>query len=157
MPESAPDHADASGQAREIVGSVPYVTIASAGADGTPWASPVWFAHVAYREFAWVSRPDTRHSLNLAERPEVSLVVFDSRVALGNGRAVYLEAAAGEVNDTGEIERLMAAFSQQSVAQGGVEWDAADVTGRAELRLYRAKVRRAWLGVNDRRTEIALA
>ena len=55
--------------ARAIVDEIAYMTIASAGDDGRPWASPVWFAHAGYAEFVWVSRSDTRHSRNLAARP----------------------------------------------------------------------------------------
>ena len=153
-----PQHeADPAAVARAIVDEIAYMTIASAGDDGRPWASPVWFAHAGYAEFVWVSRPDTRHSRNVAARPEVAIVIFDSRTPIGTGRAVYVEAQAGEVADEAEVDRLMAAFSSRSMGQGGQEWSRDDVTRDTELRLYRAGVSRAFLGVNDRRTEVTIA
>ena len=47
----------------------------------------------------------------------------------------------------------MAIFSERSVAQGGSAWTAAEVRAPADLRPYRATVLKAFLGVNDRRTE----
>jgi general stress protein 26 len=143
--------------ARGIVDEIAFMTIASADADGKPWASPVWFAHDNYAEFLWISRPETRHSENIARRPEVSIVIFDSRTPIDTGRGVYIEATAGQVTDDAEIERLMSLFSKRSVAQGGSSWTAAEVRLPADLRPYRAAVNRAFLGINDRRTEVVLS
>jgi hypothetical protein len=132
------------------------MTIASADADGAPWASPVWFAHLEHREFIWVSRPSTRHSRNLAERPRMALVIFDSRTPIGTGTAVYCEAVAEEIRNDEEIVRAMAAFNERSLAQGGTGWGPGDVSGDAELRPYRAVVTRSFIGINDRRTEVDL-
>jgi nitroimidazol reductase NimA-like FMN-containing flavoprotein (pyridoxamine 5'-phosphate oxidase superfamily) len=125
--------------AREIIDANHFMTLATADAHGNPWASPVWFAHADYREFLWVSRPDARHSRNIAQRPEVSIVVFDSSVDPGNAAAVYLSGLASEAV-TG-IE----AFSAASVAAGLPPWTLADVTGGAAHRLYRALVTEAWV------------
>jgi hypothetical protein len=46
----APESSDA---ARAIIDEIVFMTIASADATGTPWASPVWFAHAGYDEFLW--------------------------------------------------------------------------------------------------------
>ena len=148
---------EASEVARGIVDEIAFMTIASADADGKPWASPVWFAHDNYAEFLWISRPETRHSENIARRPEVSIVIFDSRTPIDTGRGVYMEATAGQVTDDAEVERLMSLFSERSVAQGGSAWTAAEVRPPADLRPYRAAVNRAFLGINDRRTEVVLS
>jgi hypothetical protein len=126
--------------AREILDAIPFVVLATADADGTPWASPVWFAHEGYREIFWVSAPDTRHSRNVAARPRIAMVAFDSTVVPNTGQAVYMSATAEQVQDPGEIERGLAVFSRESVGQGMVEWGPERVTGEARLRLYRARV-----------------
>ena len=72
------------------------MTLATADAAGVPWASPVWYAPRGYSELFWVSYPDARHSRNLAERPQLSIVIFDSTVAPGHGQAVYMEAEAAQ-------------------------------------------------------------
>ena len=43
--------------ARAIVDANSYMTLATADADGAPWASPVWFAHEQYETFLWMSQP----------------------------------------------------------------------------------------------------
>ena len=82
---------------------------------------------------------------------------FDSRTPIDTGRGVYLEAEANEVVDDAQVERIMAIFSERSVAQGGSAWTAAEVRAPADLRPYRATVLKAFLGVNDRRTEVRLS
>lgn len=143
--------------ARAIVDSIAFMTLATVNTTGIPWASPVWFAHADYAEFLWISRPNTRHSRNIAANPRVAIVIFDSRTPIDTGRGVYLEAHAGEVTDETEIERRMMIFSETSVAQGGSGWTAAEVRPPAAFRPYRATVRTAFLGVNDSRTEVQLS
>lgn len=122
---------------REIIDSNRYMVLATAGADGRPWATPVWFAHRDHTEFIWVSRPDTRHSRNIAERPEIGLVIFDSTVPMGTGQGAYVEATAALVPEAGHGAALEA-FSAESRAQGGGPWSVEDVTSGGPHRLYRA-------------------
>src|ERR1043165_4372149 len=61
-----------------IVAASTYMTTPTAGAGGSPWASPVWFASVDGREFLWISKPGARHSRNIAARPDVAIAIFDS-------------------------------------------------------------------------------
>jgi hypothetical protein len=124
--------------ARAIVDGNRYMTLGTADADGLPWVSPVWYAPASYREFFWVSKADARHSQNIAVRPEVGIVIFDSTVPIGNGKAVYMAARAEQVIAADDVERGMAVFSARSVAQGGHEWTPGDVGPSARLRLYRA-------------------
>src|SRR5215218_11156180 len=90
--------------ARSIVDSNLYLTLATADAEGRPWASPVWFALEGYRDFLWVSKPDARHSRNVMVRPELALVIFDSTAAPGDGGAVYVEGRGEELGGQ-ELER----------------------------------------------------
>ncbi|MGH2934234.1 MAG: pyridoxamine 5'-phosphate oxidase family protein [Gaiellaceae bacterium] len=70
----------------EIVQSIiernAYMTLATADEHGTPWASPVRYATADSRKFVWVSAPSARHSRNLSVRPEIAIVIFDSRQRL---------------------------------------------------------------------------
>jgi hypothetical protein len=65
--------------ARRVIDSNQFMTIGTADDEGVPWVSPVWYAPVDYREFLWVSDPEARHSSNIAARPRVAIVIFDSR------------------------------------------------------------------------------
>jgi pyridoxamine 5'-phosphate oxidase-like protein len=134
--------------AHEIIDAGRYMVLATADADGVPWASPVWFAHDGYRSFLWVSRPDTRHSLNLAVRPELSIVIFDSGAPVGTGEGVYMDAVGEQLDAPGEAIEV---YSRRSVAHGAGEWTVADVSPPADLRLYRATATEQWIGRRDRR------
>jgi nitroimidazol reductase NimA-like FMN-containing flavoprotein (pyridoxamine 5'-phosphate oxidase superfamily) len=127
---------DLAALARTIIDSNRYMTIGTADANGTPWVSPVWFAPVDQREFLWVSDPEARHSRNLAARPQVGIVIFDSHVP-GGWTSVYVEAVAEELAGT-ELERGIEVFSRRSVAQNLAAWTQADVQSPARRRLYRA-------------------
>ena len=126
--------------ARSILDAGIYVVLATAGTDGVPWASPVWFANEDYRELYWVSYPGARHSQNIAVRPQIAMVVFDSTVPPGTGQAVYMTATAEQLIDAAAIEHGIGVFSRESVRQEGEEWRPDRVTGEARLRLYRANV-----------------
>lgn len=142
--------------AREIIDANRYMTLATADGEGRPWATPVWYAHRGYTELLWVSRPEARHSRNLAVRPEVGIVIFDSTVPEGGGQAVYVEALAEEVGEA-EREEGIAVISRRSEAGGAASWSVADVTGPAPLRLYRARASAHFvLAAEDRRIPVRL-
>ena len=111
----------------EIIEAGRYMVLATADEQGVPWASPVWYAPEDHRSFVWVSRTDTRHSRNLAVRPRLSIVIFDSTAPIGTGEGVYMDAVAEQLT---EPEAAIEVFSRRSLAQGGSAWTAADVTRR---------------------------
>lgn len=120
--------------ARSIVDANRFMAIGTADASGTPWVSPVWYAPLSYREYVWVSRPGTRHSSNLAERPEVAIVIYDSHRP-GTWSALYMTAVAQELED---VDEALGAFNRRSEAQGLRAWSRTEVVEPAEFRLYRA-------------------
>ncbi len=60
---------------------------------------------------------DRRHSRNVGARPEVSIVVFNSQVAVGSVLAVYMSARAEELAGAA-LEGDLAVFDTASQAQG---------------------------------------
>jgi hypothetical protein len=132
-----PDAARAE-QARQIVDANQYMVLGTADANGRPWGSPVWFAHHGYREFVWVSSPEVRHSRNIAERPQVGIVIFDSGVPIGAGQGVYLSCEAAAV-PAADVDRLLEVFNRRSLANGDTALGRSDVEPPVgEFRLYRA-------------------
>jgi Pyridoxamine 5'-phosphate oxidase len=121
---------------RDIIEASRYLVLATADTSGRPWSSPVYFAHIGFTEFYWVSSPEATHSVNIAVRPEVGIVVFDSQAAIGAGQGVYMSAAA-TLLEGDEAARGIVAFSARSVAHGAREWTSQDVRPGAGLRLYR--------------------
>ena len=125
--------------AREIVEASRYLVLATADAEGRPWSTPVYFAHAGCRDFFWVSSPDAVHSRNIAVRPEVGIVVFDSSAEIGTGQGVYMSAVAEEVVEG--AEEALEVFSRRSLLHGGRVWTLDDVRGASGMRLYRAVAR----------------
>lgn len=134
--------------ARDIIEASLYLVLATADAAGRPWSSPVYFAHIGFTEFFWVSSPDVTHSRNIEVRPEVGIVVFDSGAPIRTGQGVYMSAAA-RLLEGDEIARGIEAFSRRSAAHGGEEWTSEDVRPGAGLRLYRATADSHWILARD--------
>ncbi|MFK4835601.1 pyridoxamine 5'-phosphate oxidase family protein [Microbacterium sp. ZW T2_14] len=132
------------GVARRIIDENSYATLATADADGRPWATPVWFAERALREYVWVSRTTRRHSQNVAQRAEIALVVFDSTVEVGSANAVYVEAAAAQVTDDA-LAAALAVFNAKCEASGLPTWDISKVSADAPHRLYLATASQVWV------------
>jgi nitroimidazol reductase NimA-like FMN-containing flavoprotein (pyridoxamine 5'-phosphate oxidase superfamily) len=143
--------------ARAVFARNRYMTLGTADEHGHPWVSPVWFARAGYDELFWVSSPQARHSRNIAARPQVSIVVFDSQVPVGSAAAVYMLATAAELTGAA-LERGMEVFCREDEAQGLRPWTLEDVTAPAKHRLYRAAVAEHWvLGPGDERLPVTPA
>jgi nitroimidazol reductase NimA-like FMN-containing flavoprotein (pyridoxamine 5'-phosphate oxidase superfamily) len=143
-----------------IIESNRYMVLGTADEAGVPWVTPLWYAQSDYRRFFWVSSPDRRHSRNVRMRPEVSVVIFDSHVAVGGALAVYMSARAEELSGA-ELERDIALFDAAGQAQGlPRRWALEDVVAPAPYRLYRATVSQHWVldpdSSPDDRAEVAL-
>jgi uncharacterized protein YhbP (UPF0306 family) len=142
--------------AKAIIDSNLYMTLGTADEAGRPWASPVYYAPAGYTEFFWVSSLEARHSSNLAARPEVSIVIFDSRQPIGTGQGVYVSAFAVELKGE-DLDRGIAIFSRRSTEHGAREWTREDVTPPSRYRLYRAVAsEHSVLGPQDRRIPVTV-
>ena len=120
-------------QAREVIDTNPYLVLGTVDNDGQPRVSPVFFGVDDYRDFYWISSPGAVHSLNVAERPAVRAVVFDSTVRVGHARAVYLTGRARMVPDEELVERAPRAFREIG---GGRPFGPEELDSRADVRLY---------------------
>jgi Pyridoxamine 5'-phosphate oxidase len=132
--------ADLGDLVRNVVEANAYMVLGSADASGRPWVSPVFFAATGCRDLYWVSSPDVTHSRNIAVRPDVSIVIFDSRAAVGTGAAgaVYMTARATEIPGA-DLDRTLAAAPSFN-RHGGRDFAPADLRPPAPYRLYRATV-----------------
>jgi uncharacterized protein YhbP (UPF0306 family) len=114
-----------------------YLVLGTADADGHPWATPVFFGADGESMVYWVSSPDSRHSRNIAARPDIAITVFNSTVPVGAAEAIYLEAtaqtAAPAVRENG-LNCLNARLP------AGKELVADDLEPAGPLRLYAAVI-----------------
>jgi nitroimidazol reductase NimA-like FMN-containing flavoprotein (pyridoxamine 5'-phosphate oxidase superfamily) len=136
-------HDDLGAHARAIIDANLYMTLGTVDPDGHPWTSPVYFAPAGDRAFYWMSATDARHSRNLAERRQVSMVVFDSTVAPYHGRAVDAVGEARELSGS-DLDRALVAYLRPDGRDATpVTRDA--VTAAAPYRLYEATVSDIWV------------
>jgi nitroimidazol reductase NimA-like FMN-containing flavoprotein (pyridoxamine 5'-phosphate oxidase superfamily) len=134
-----PDSIGMGSIARTMIDANRYMTLATADANGQPWASPVFYATADYADFYWVSVPEATHSRNIAQRPQVSAVIFDSAVAVGAGQAVYLSATAEQVNG-GDLERRLTVYPGPADRGRARPYTREQLQAPAPYRLYRATV-----------------
>src|SRR5690349_6113517 len=104
--------ADLAGMARQVIDNNRYLTLGTTEPGGSPRVSPLYFTHYGYHDFYWVSAPTAQHSTNLAARPEVAIVIFDSTAPAGQGEAVFVAADAMEVPEDELPQRCAEAFAQ---------------------------------------------
>jgi nitroimidazol reductase NimA-like FMN-containing flavoprotein (pyridoxamine 5'-phosphate oxidase superfamily) len=131
-------------RAREIIDRSLYMVLGTADRDGLPWASPVYYAPLGYREFLWISDPGARHSRNIAARPEVGIVIFDSSAPINTGQGVYMDALAAELSPE-EAAAAIEIFSRRGVGHGAGPTTLEDVRAPAKHRLYRARASVHWV------------
>lgn len=136
-------HDDLAAHARAIIDTNLYLTLGTVDAAGRPWASPVYFAPGGEREFYWLSATDAQHSRNLAERPQVSVVIFDSTVAPYHGRCVYAVGEARQVSER-DLDHALEIYPRPG-AEGVRQFTREEVTGQSEYRIYRATASELWV------------
>ena len=132
-------HPDLDAMAREVLDANVFMALATIEDDGTPRVSPVYFTPVGYREYYWVSSPDSTHSHNVTARPDVSMVVFDSSVTPRETSAVYVTAQAHEVPADELEQRCQVAFRAE---RGARAFTPAELSGDGDLRMYVATASR---------------
>src|SRR5262245_19463566 len=80
------------------------MTLGTADADGEPWASPVFYVAKGYSTFYWISSAEATQVRNIAVRPGIGIVVFNSQQEPGSDEAVYMAATASELTGA-ELDR----------------------------------------------------
>jgi hypothetical protein len=130
------DPSDLSDIARALVDANLYMVLGTVGDDGRPWVTPVYYSADGYTDFYWVSSPEGVHSRNIASRPQVSIVIFNSQTPIGTAQALYMSGVAEEIKGT-EVSQGVDIFSRGAQAQGAGEWTLEKVQPPSHLRLYR--------------------
>lgn len=92
-------------EAAEILKQVLYATVATVKGNGEPWISPVYAVYDDHLNFYWASGKTSRHSQNIKENSQVSVVIYDSTVPWGTGSGVFIEGRAQEVDVIDEIAK----------------------------------------------------
>ena len=138
------DGMDLEAYARQMLDENRYVVLGTADEHGEPWVTPVFYSLDGYDTVLWLSAPDSRHSRNLAVRPGLSLVVYDSQVPVGGAKAVYMSGRA-ECLDGDPVASALAAYNAGSLPKGADAFALEKVTGDGHLRVYRATITAHWV------------
>jgi uncharacterized protein YhbP (UPF0306 family) len=131
---------DFAAMAKAIIDSTLYMVLGTSDESGQPWVSPVYFTASKYKEFYWISSPETRHSRNIAKRSQISIVIFNSQVPVGNAQAVYMSAVAEELIGS-DLERGLIVYNgrfQDPTRHGVRDTRLEEVRPPGLYRLYRA-------------------
>ncbi|MFE0202949.1 pyridoxamine 5'-phosphate oxidase family protein [Streptomyces sp. NPDC058985] len=122
-------------EGRALIDRNCFMTLGTANADGEPWASPVYYVADGYTTFYWISSPEATQVRNIAARPQVGIVVFNSQQAPGSDEAVYMSATASELTGD-ELDRGLEIYLDKAPFSRGP--DVFRPSGR--YRAYRATV-----------------
>ena len=128
-------HPELDAMARRVIDANHYMTLGTVEPDGSARISPVYYTPARYTDFYWLSSPDARHSRNVAERPRIQIVIFDSSAKVGDGEAVYMTATARTVADDEIEDRWGEAFR----ARAGARSYEPDEVLSLGMRLYVAQ------------------
>jgi nitroimidazol reductase NimA-like FMN-containing flavoprotein (pyridoxamine 5'-phosphate oxidase superfamily) len=128
-------HPELDAMARRVIDANHYMVLGTAQPDGGARVSPVYFTPARYTDFYWLSSPEARHSRNIAERPAVEIVIYDSTARVGDGQAVYVTATARAVADDEVDDRWGEAFRARAGARSYTPDEVRDLG----LRLYVAQ------------------
>ena len=131
---------DLAAMVRRVIDENVYMVLGTADGSGRPGVAPVFYAADGDRDLYWMSSPEVTHSRNLVGRPELSIVVFDSRAEVGTGgsTAVYMAGTAAEV-PSDDVDRALTIYPGPP-ERGARRIDPAEVRPPAHYRLYRATV-----------------
>jgi len=129
--------ADLLEMAQRVIETNRYMTLGTLEPDGTPRLSPVRFVADGMQDLYWASARLAQHSRNLALRPAIQVVIYNSAAENDEGEGVYLGATASEV-PSDSIESTLARLAvRRGSAQGPVP---TDFRGESPMRLYHAEV-----------------
>ncbi len=104
-----------------------------------PWNCTVYFAADENLSLYWISKPETRHSMEIKNNSKVAAAIpvkFDNLIV----RGLSIEGDAEEVTDQSEIEKGSKLYSDKF--SRGQDWYRDFVAGKNPHKLYRIKPRK---------------
>jgi len=131
-------------EVKKLLEEISYITIASVTSEGLPWNSPCFAVHDETYNFYWTSSPDSQHSLNIKEKSEIFIVVYNSTALAGEGWGVYMEAKAEELGDGEELQHAIQIFYAKKITEPK---PTQYFLNEAPRRMYKATPTQVW--VND--------
>jgi general stress protein 26 len=138
---------DLNQRAKEVISSIPYITIATISDDATPWNSPVFAAYDENYNFYFGTHKGSQKALNINSNPHVFLVIFDSRAEAGTGEGVYLKATAEAVSNSDEIQKAHKLLWDRHIVP---YWKLEEFGVDSPLVLYKVTPQKVWMNDEGR-------
>lgn len=129
-------------QARKIIDSIQYMTIATVSPDGEPWNTPVARYHFDddYTLY-WASWSENQHSVNIRNNGKVFIVIYDSTPGDGQpSQGVYIQATASQVSAEEAMQAALVFKNDPYNPSEGKEY-----VGEKPRRIYKAVPQKIWL------------
>lgn len=134
-------------KAKEIIEKIIYIILATTTPDGNPWNSPVFTAYDKNYNFYWRSTKDSVHSQNIRNNGKVFITICDTTTPWGEGKGVYIQAAAIELIDKNEINQALALLDNRSPKSLG---NADTFLEDYPRRVYKAIPEKIWINVDKK-------
>jgi hypothetical protein len=131
-------------RARHTLERIINASVATVCVDGRPWNTPVYVAFDENLTFYWRSQVDAVHSRNIATRPDVLLVIFDSTRPDDTGQAVYVRGRARELRDAVSITAALQCLAARRNESPPI---AGDFMAPHPRRVYAAVADEVWTNV----------
>lgn len=131
---------------QRLLRTVPYVTVATVCADGTPWNTPLVGYFDGNLNLYWSSDTESQHSQNIAANSVISVVVYDSSLPLGQGEALYLKMKAKRLENQAQITQAKRIYLDRYGEDGHEAFE-----GDCPRRIYKASLVKAWFNTDGKR------
>lgn len=134
--------------AADYLADTTYLALATVGADGNPWITPLYYSTTPTLDVLWASAADARHSYNIQANPRVAISCYDSSAKFGTAQGLYLEADAKALAQE-ELQAACQAFykrrfnDEDTLRRKGR--GPADFLPPSPRRMYRAEILQAWV------------
>ena len=104
------DSADLTSRVRAFLAQHNTMTLATADASGVPHAAAVFYATDEALNLIFLSSPNSRHSLNLAQRPHVAVTIQADNQAWQTIQGVQVEGTAHMVEGAAPLVRAVQVY-----------------------------------------------
>jgi nitroimidazol reductase NimA-like FMN-containing flavoprotein (pyridoxamine 5'-phosphate oxidase superfamily) len=134
-------------QARAVLNTIKYATIATTNDKGWPWSTPVAIFHFDndYTLY-WASWKKSQHSINIRDNQNVFIAVYDSTPENGQpSQGVYIKARAVELTDKEEVMKAALVFKDDPYNPP----DGERYMGEHARRIYKAVPEKIWMNDDD--------
>jgi nitroimidazol reductase NimA-like FMN-containing flavoprotein (pyridoxamine 5'-phosphate oxidase superfamily) len=134
----------------EILNSNLYCTLATVCEDGSPWATPVFFAYSGDKIYWWSSK-NAVHSKNIIRDGRVLIVMYDSHAKEGTGKGIYLKAKAKMLENIDEVNEAISIYAAKAqVFKQTIE----DSLNTAPTRFFVATISQKWTNIDGKENDM---